>query len=453
MTGKLACVCLMLAACGEQPGLYLTINSATGMPVSQVAVYIGDDQCAKSGGGTCDIAPPQFAKVDAGDPGGTWYRDPGTTFIAGASGGTARVRIEPSGRGKKVQVIVLGLDGGGNPIAGKFARDLDVPATDSVSVSMTLDPATMFDGHSHQTGTFFDVWPDPSGDTECVFLQQWNDGQAMSTFIVPESDADCDGVPTLDGSGNANPLECDPYAYMAMGDVGPASCTENMDTVGNSKPCLLGGPMCKDGSGVMSGSCTRENTTTCVPSAICDGSCMMASSNTPPFSTCAQTNGATVMGTTIHCLVAMENSTGAPCTSLGSTASLGAMDLGGLFPMPGRAINEIDFAPVDQLYGIDDMLQKDQLITAQNDLEIDIVDQKAGSLYGYDLRWKKGSASSVAAGSHFAVADIQIDNGSNPDTHMRLPVRVDLGDCATAMQGVTCYAIVQANDTVTACGI
>jgi len=454
MRGRFACALvavLGLAACGEEPGAYLTIKASG---AKQVSVYIGEDECTDTAGNPCGIAPSGgFDKIHPMDPGGTWFRDSNRSFTAGVSDGEARVRIQPSGRADTVQLIVIAFDDQGVPVLAKVVRDLPVPASDAMAVTLTLDPATMYDGNPHPSGTFADHWGDPSAVTDCVFVQQWDNGVATDTFIVPEEDGDCDGIPTLGPDGHKNPQECDPYWFMAQGTLSSPVCAENVDPVAGVPTCQLGGVACKDGVGLIGAECTHTDPTTCVPSGICGGSCKMPGSTTP-LSVCSNI---TMLpppqpATYIQCTIYAETAAGVAggCTSLGSAGMQGGMDLAPLFPGSGRAIYELDFASVDQLYGIESKLKKDTLITPQGDLEIDVVDPL--STQAFTIRWKTGS-SALVTGPHFAVADISIDQSPNPNTHMRLPVRIDLADCTNASVGVSCSAVVSPVDTITHCGL
>ena len=435
MRGRLACALASvvgLAACGEDPGVYLTIQAKG---VKQVAVYIGDSECTDSGGNPCGIAPMGgFDKIHPADPGGTWFRDSDRMFVAGVSNGQARVRIQPNGKGDTVQVIVLGLDDQGAPMLAKVIRDLKVPASDATSVAMTLDMAGAFDGKPHPSGTYVLRWQDPSAPTDCVLLEQWENGKAMDAFIVPEDDGDCDGVPTLDTSGQRNKNECDPYWFHFMDAIADntANCAESMDQVAGHATCQLGGQACSDGAGV-SGGCTRQGTTTCVPDAICNSACMNPG-DTTPLSMC------TPSAPVVHCVIYRDDG-GSPCSGTFTAATHGTLDLAPLFPNPARSIAELDLAMTDSLY-VTQLQQDKLLLPAPTPVELDFTKQ-SGTSYIYDVMWKDSTAFDPnALATEFGVVDIKVDNNN----HMRLPLRVDFGSCTgtyTGPDGLICYAAVQ----------
>lgn len=422
--------------------MYLTIQA---QGVKQVAVYIGDSECTDSGGNPCGIAPMGgFDKIHPIDPGGTWFRDSDRMFVAGVSNGQARVRIQPNGKGDTVQVIVLGLNDQGAPMLAKVIRDLKVPASDATSVAMTLDPAGAFDGNPHPSGTYVLRWQDPNAPTDCVLAEHWENGKATDAFIVPEDDGDCDGVPTLDTSGQRNKNECDPYWFHFSDNVaaGEPNCAEGRDQVATHTACLLGGQACVDGSGA-SGGCVRADSTTCVPGAVCTSACAGVG-DTSPLSGCAGVTAG--QGTAIDCTV--YSGDGSLCQL--SDPSAGGLDLAPLFPTSAHTITNLQFAPVDQLYGITSQLQDNKLvIPAPNTQEIDVIGTFAGTMYGYELRWQNPTPIADTTLTQFAVADLEIDNGN----HMRLPVRIHYGSCAQANTLAVACSVPPSSDNIVSCGM
>lgn len=434
-----------LAACGDKPGAYVEIHA--GSAVSTVSVYIGQEECTEQNGNDCSIAPmgvPQRLKATV-DPGGTWFRDVDTPFVAGASGGVARVHVEASGPNETIQIAVLGRDATGAPKQAAVIHDVHVPSGGTTNLSVTLDDAALVDSNEegmspHPDGLFVLPWKADQAPTDCVLVERWQGGTADRTFIVPKEDADCDGYLMTD------PVECDQYFfdYSSRAATTSASCA-TLGHVNSVSSCLLGGTGCSDGSGPTGACLPLPLPEVCVPNSVCDSPCAMAE-NRAPLSSCASTTSAMFVGCRIY-----ATDPGMPCgTNQFMMPANGTLVLDGLFGN-GHTCKDVSYSPEDDLYTT--AFQGMQLhAAAPQTLELDVTNRLSGAC-AFQLDWKAGTTYSPLTAQR-GVIDVHVDD----DRHMLVPVVLEYNNCTTAptsgtMYGVTCSIIAGANaDSVTNCG-
>lgn len=435
---------VLFAACGSDPGIYLEVHGDPAM--REVDVYLGKAECTTAQG-PCAIAPPSMGKLAPASD-GTWYRDANTSFTAGASGGTARVHVRASGPDEIVQLVVLGKDEQGQVIASTVIHDVAVPTSQAVDVSATLYATAAIDTaeesmQPHPDGAYALVWTSDNAPTECVLVESWQGGMPTRTFVVPENDEDCDGFPTVDGSGQRNTLECDAFWYdfsPRLASSSKADCA-TVDVVDGLHSCLLGGAPCTDGTGPGT-TCVQVAPTTCLPQAVCSSACAQIES-TASLSTCVPTSGTT---TELVCTFYGVGDAGTPCTNFTKPTG-GKITLDGLFANSSRTCNSVAFSPTDTL--ANPVWQDAKLFPpAPSTAEIDLVARGTGAC-DFDAMWKDGTLAMGQSPQH-ALADITVDNGR----HVWLPVRLVYQPCLAATStelGFSCVYSQAATESAVNC--
>jgi hypothetical protein len=452
MGAGLVCAVIVLAACGEKPGVYVKISGSQSL--DKVAVYIGKKPCTDQGGTPCAIAPMGLRRIQPLDPGGTWFRDANTPFVASASGGTARIHVEASGPNEIVQIVVLGLDATDTPIATGLVRDVPVPMNDVANLSVTINDAVEATDNEegtlpHPDGDYWLRWADPQAPTDCVLVEHWEGGTAMQTFVVPSEDADCDGYAASD------PKECDDFVFQYSSKTanGNPSCAMNESVPANgTHSCVLGGSGCIDGTGATGTCLPLGTTTTCVPDAICNSACAQPN-NTSAFSACAGGIGGAV-GLEVQCTIYAVADQGVSCppTATFTSPTTGKLILDGLFVTSGMSCQDVSFAPVDSMYGLTGQLTGMKLFTpAPGSARLDVTTRGSTGACNFAMSWVDGIVNPNSSPER-AVVDIRIDNGN----HMLLPVKLEYSPCAyiqpTTTDGILCY-IGQTSDHITNCAL
>jgi hypothetical protein len=171
------------------------------------------------------------------------------------------VTFQFQGSGKLGVVIAVGVNGD-MPLAAGVLRAVDIPSDFVAKFEIKLEPI-----NTSASPLELDVWQPQAGSPKagavCVGL--FDKRTACADAVVTDGDPDCDGWPTGD------PKECAPNIYMgykrpALAD---AACLLPETIPGNTvTPCVLGGPPCADGMGMV-GACVAP-TPYCTMQSLCN---------------------------------------------------------------------------------------------------------------------------------------------------------------------------------------
>jgi hypothetical protein len=430
-----------VAACSaDAPGLAVEVTSTT--PISSIEVFLGQQKCMGPDGAGCAITPPDMTaalRTNAG--GGAWYRDGEPVFRGDATGSATWFRIEPTGSASVVQLIAVGLDANGVPVASGILHDLAIPADKTTYLPLTLVGSGSVDATTeaklpHDDGDFVRIWNNDTSD--CVVTEHWAAGKATRSFIVPRADADCDGFAT------ANPLECDPlwsHRSTDTASVEQARCvTAKTFSVPGVSTCMLGGPPCVDGAGPDLATCVPVDPTYCVPTPLCDPQCA-----SEPLPTCFGHFSTSQLHCTIYADVA-----GTPCstaiiaspqsgTTTGVAALLGTSTTKWKDVELGDAIAWNMLAPMTAW-----------ALPAPSTAKLHAV-PSAMTPGELDLSWTGVPVAGPGySASQWGLADLTLSN----DRHMLIPLRIGYGSCTqgnTRSMGIDCYLTLGNADGVTAC--
>jgi hypothetical protein len=252
---------LCLAACGGGTGVAIEIRSER--PLDSVEVFIGDQT-------VCEVREDGTKDCELGV---AWLPNqivpPGTTYKTRRKDDGIEARVEAVKVGDTFEVQLQALTGyadprvivfigfsQGEPVAVARLVEYEharIPTNSSERWVVQLTPATL------AGPTYFDapdlgappwraaVWgrdnvSDPANAARCAVLQEWHEGdhEWKGTFVVPESDPDCDGVDP----------ECDPYYFHVNERIDAADATRCLarDTTLTPTPCMLGTTTCRDGT-------------------------------------------------------------------------------------------------------------------------------------------------------------------------------------------------------------
>jgi hypothetical protein len=264
---RAALALIALAACGgDEPGMRLEILAGKTGAVS-IELYLGTRPCEGCDG---KIAPKNVGEKLAGE---VWYLDGSAAAGTPATAATLEdgryvydLRTpDPDKDARLAHVLVVGYDGQGRVVGVGTLTDAPLYHAATEWYRLTLGPAT--DAPSSDEvlpeGERVYVW-DRFDKTlaSCVGYETAADDGVKRLWFVPEDDTDCDAID----------LDCDLYAYHAVGkvDIADASCLTEAYSVPNTsgKTCLLGGPACIDGAGRMP-TCGPVTPSHCLPDAIC----------------------------------------------------------------------------------------------------------------------------------------------------------------------------------------
>jgi hypothetical protein len=277
---------MALAACGSSTGVDIEITSD--VPITNVEVFVGNGLCLEESGacaGGVAWLPNQQP------PMGTTY----VTWTQNASKIETRLVPEPDGSryvirltadseyAEPLVIAVVGFDGSEAVALGTVWRQrIPVNSAEHWVVHLApADKATAAMGppqpEAPQTRVF--VWgregttPEQEAGARCLVFQNWDGSSWKSSFIVPDSDRDCDGeIPEL---------ECDDRYFNLNQDVDPLGTPEPtrcLDVVTSSSgsnnivaACALGHTRCEDGVDPdPTCSLTANQGYTCVPDRLCE---------------------------------------------------------------------------------------------------------------------------------------------------------------------------------------
>lgn len=276
-----------VAACSSGSGADIEIRSD--LSIASVEVFIATNYCSMPD----PEQPGTDAKVPCSKYGIAW--EPGQPAVeqrddglydeiyvsvlergqpyelhpaAEQSGSTWRLHLDADRDNNVVKILVVGFDAQKQPIAVAKIDDT-VPLNTAVHWTVTLDradPASLSDMgapdlEGGQPRVRVHTWgrdEHPVGDAaRCVVMQHWDGVRWQGTYIVPDSDHDCDN----------ETVECDPQYF-------------NLNQSGNvcvgrgtlDAPCRVGVSTCIDGTNEHH-TClvaTSNAPTTCVPDDVCE---------------------------------------------------------------------------------------------------------------------------------------------------------------------------------------
>ena len=289
----IALVCV--AACGGGAGVDLEIRSDAA--IRSVEIFIGSDHCyerdetgAATGteceGGVAWLAgqqpPPGKVFVTLRD---AEHRLPEARLVPERQSESDpwTIHLEAAGFYTTPKVIaVVGFDAAGKAAAVSMIWDQRIPAHSAQHWVVELEAAAPAGPDFRRAPTDTDtplrvaVWGREGDElmaagSRCAVVQQWDadKGEWKGTFIVPDSDRDCDGevLPQL---------ECrDRYFNLNNTDLQtPVRCVGHPDaTLDSSSACIVGTTACRDGTS-SDDACNIADSINlariCVPDAICD---------------------------------------------------------------------------------------------------------------------------------------------------------------------------------------
>jgi hypothetical protein len=257
-------VCLVAAACGNDPGLLLDVDP--GSPeVASVEVFVPKN----TAGDGLGLPPNGTAKLD-----GTIYEVVDSIAAARDSNGRVRILLQPGDLGEVPALLVLGYDGNHTPIASAVVTDpsgsIHLPAATTVQLQVTLAASSY-------------VVPASAGQpTAGVQIARWSetgsggdlDGPCIAvlagggnSFFTAEGDLDCDGKSP----------DCDDTRYRYVQPVSslplnPVCASQDLDPL-TQDACRLGQTIsCTDGVGTCSPRTSNGGAElpVCVPVTLCD---------------------------------------------------------------------------------------------------------------------------------------------------------------------------------------
>ena len=434
-----------VAACSaDRPGLAVVVT--TDPSVTKIEVFLGQEKCTDPDGGICSITPPDMIAALRTNGGGAWYRDGDSVFESSAGRGGTWFRIEPTGTAAVLQLVAVGFDAGGAPIASGILHDLAIPADKTTYLSLALVGTGVVDATEealmpHPDGELVRIWNNAASD--CVVTEHWHAGKATRTFIVPSDDADCDGFATVD------PLECDPLWNHRTTDTaslrGARCVTPKVLGSGGGAAlptCLLGGSPCVDGKGPSTATCAPVDPTYCLPTPLCDPMCASG-----PVPTCL----GHFSTSQLHCTIYADAS-GGPCggtlsnpqggTTTGVSGLLGALGV--------ETWTSVELSDASSWSMLSPMSSWSLPPPATAKLRVTPSTTVPGEL---DMSWVGGPVNGALVGTQvlqWGMADLTLSN----DRHMLIPVRLGYAACTAATSptnGLDCILTIGNGDAVTAC--
>lgn len=278
--------CVAFAACGGETGVAIEIHAPPG--VVAVELFVGEDHCRDELGN--DACTRRGVAWEPNQP-----RLPGTTYTqvrevddgqeearhtALPVGDHFELHLQATDGAEEPHVIAfVGFDRAGQTVAVALINPGRVPTSRGERWKVHLAPTD--EARAISTGRPIEgveqpwrttVWGRDGATRDdaarCVVVQQWleNERRWEATFIVPETDQDCDG----------ETIECDEHYYhLNQNATGPTVCVGELPNMTSDGPCVVGATSCADGISDVR-DCTLPNphdaaiSSTCVPDAVCD---------------------------------------------------------------------------------------------------------------------------------------------------------------------------------------
>jgi hypothetical protein len=280
-SSALALICAggIAATAGAQAGCFSDRGVAIEVDVgdsgaTKVELFLGMTACDKTGnaaGIACTtIAPPPDGSVPLA--GEIWFRDTGEPYIVEVRGGKATFQIRAESQTDVPIAAAVGYaadaaaPGGLRPVGIAAFHDLSIPAHAARVITTEMVAAKPVQLAPADTRNLSEsrvmVWRKPATApaASCLVAEQWDQGAVQRVIIVPEDDADCDGVPAP---------ECNPAAYLGTNRVGGVRDRPECFTSSGGPACALGAFGCKDNVAGNDQSCFPLPARTCVPDALC----------------------------------------------------------------------------------------------------------------------------------------------------------------------------------------
>lgn len=267
LLGSLAALtAALVGGCFDDRGVGFVVRVGDTQAES-VELFITKDACADDAtrGIDCDAISPPGAAVRI--PGDIWFRDANATITSEVHGSSASFRIEADETLTLKRVIAVGRDSNLVAVGVATLRDIEVPASSARLLELTLAPAKQLgatQSSQAEAGEYVRVWPDGQIPTStCVAVEHRTADGVTRDFIVPPTDADCDGI--------EDPNDCNPAAY--KGTDAPDTRDGKAECLATSGDlCMYGDRGCKDGDAPdKRDACYPQHTPTCVPSFVCTG--------------------------------------------------------------------------------------------------------------------------------------------------------------------------------------
>jgi len=248
---------LVLAA-GCSGGLEIIVDPPAKMdpsrPITRVRLYVAADTIGPMAITPDQATPPGFSAS-------AYKLDPASGLEGGAP--PVRFSLEGGTTSKIAQLVAVGFASDGTAVAAISSDSPDIPASGVVPVRIELDSADVLPTAGPvATEDRVQVWGGTSKN-ECVYNWSALTDNGYQTFIVPDTDYDCDGFANDDRS-----KECLPTIF--NGSRGPVSLDDTNITCIEpgqfSGYCTLAGPECMDGLGPTTGC---RPSPYCVPATAC----------------------------------------------------------------------------------------------------------------------------------------------------------------------------------------
>ncbi len=431
--------------------------TVTDPQVATVALYIGDNGCSIPQNGqnvSCNALTPDTENqpLRLGQNGGAYFRDTNVTFTSAVSGGKAQFHLE-SKQAETVEIVAIGYTkdtAAKNAIAVKVLDGVQVPANDAVKIQTTLEPAAPVMKNedpkvAQPDGNYVLVWASPNAPGECVLAEQWSSGKAKRTYVLPQEDADCDGLATMDGSGNRNPLECDPLWFARPTPIasGKTDCGALAPFSANNTTtqavCMVGGPACLDGVGLTSAACAPlASIAYCMPSIICQTHCAMPPPTGGPLTPCLDAIGTSTFPH-LECTV-YASDTGDPCGTNNSVS----IDASPLFVGSQKTCSSLQWA-TDSLNNFTPM---DTLVLGGSPAMFQT--SAASDPCTVQIEWNGGSLNPFAQ-EQWMLADLKVTDTQ----HLEVPVRFTRAGCPApstdTIVGTPTWDAAGVSDTMVSC--
>lgn len=262
--GALVLACL--AACGGTTGVDIEIRPPSGVTLDAVELWVAYDHCHD--------CPDGIAWGNSGPARGDilFLRDE-KVIAARQHGDVWALHLQAeSGYGDPPVIAVVGLQAG-QVVATELLHWVHIPSstveiwrvdlhrTDRATTDLTSAPSDTASEHRAH------AWarpptPDLAEPAGCLVYQKWVDHESVweTTYFVPPSDPDCDGVP--------EDKECSEF-WFQYAETGGNCVTDDGERLPGA--CVLGISQCADGV-TSDAECTERPSGEfmCLPDVLCD---------------------------------------------------------------------------------------------------------------------------------------------------------------------------------------
>jgi hypothetical protein len=426
-----------LAGCDD--GIYIEVQSPHGVKLDRVELVMGNRVCSLGDKQCFGVQPPTFSQ-HLGRDGDVFFRaNPEDDYSASVGADGSAYFHLPLGSGT-IQILALGTslaDANAGVAAAAVMVEVDLSRGPIRYVTPLLPADVLAPNVPRNPGRAgVKVWRRPSDQIACVGVDDYG-SQRGAVFVVPESDPDCDEVPTT--------KECDPLAYLTTTfkpSPFDARCAANFSvTTAGESACMLGGPACNEVDGT-SQACASTNY--CVPSAVCGCTAGMFNE------ACVTESLKTATAPHLFCQYGAELDAAAqhykPCTN--TTLPVTSIDLDAVLGAPCTGLAKLGSVRID---GFNATIELDT--GSGHNISLVTEPSAAGALKcPFDLRWS-GEVDPAAVDSpqlNNAVVDLSFaGGGTTPPHEVLLPLEIQFtSNCATPP---TCTLKGATGDTVFGC--